>query len=171
MSPRLRPTSIPSGILIHPSVWPQWHGPKIGGCASLGGAGSPSNTMWPGQRPTSIPSGILISPGVCPQYMDQKVRRGFLRGGEAGSPSNTMLPGLRSTSVSRGILIHPAVFGHKRHGLIIGGCAPFGRGALGPHITQCGRGQGLPPCQVSSWSIQPFGHNTPMSQTRQTTVW
>jgi len=26
----------------------------------------------------------------------------------------------------------------------------------------------LPPCQVSSWSIQPFGHNTPTSQTGQT---
>jgi len=28
---------------------------------------------------------------------------------------------------------------------------------------------GLPACQVSSWSVQPFGHNTPTSQTdRQT---
>jgi len=40
-------------------------------------------------------------------------------------------------------------------------------GELGPNLTQCGRGWGLPPCQVSSWSIQPFGHNTPMSQTGQ----
>jgi len=40
-------------------------------------------------------------------------------------------------------------------------------GKLGPHLTQCGRGQGLPPCQVSSWSIQPFDHNAPTSQTRQ----
>ena len=38
-------------------------------------------------------------------------------------------------------------------------------GELDPHLTQCGWGQGLPACQVSSWSIQPFGHNTPMSQT------
>jgi len=28
------------------------------------GAGSPSNTMWPGPRPTSLPSGILIHPTV-----------------------------------------------------------------------------------------------------------
>jgi len=53
----------------------------------------------------------------------------------------------------------------------------FGGGWLGPHLTQCGRCQGLPPCQVSSWSIQPFGHNTPTLQTDrqdrtgQRTVW
>jgi len=35
--------------------------------------------------------------------------------------------------------------------------APFGEGQLGPHLTQCGQGRGLPACQVSSWSIQPFG--------------
>jgi len=35
---------------------------------SMGGAGSPSNTMWPGTRPTSIPSCILIHPIVWPQY-------------------------------------------------------------------------------------------------------
>ena len=33
----------------------------------LWGAGSPSNTMWPGPRPTSLPSGILIHPTVWPQ--------------------------------------------------------------------------------------------------------
>ena len=34
------------------------HGPKRGGAAvplSWGGAGSPSNTMWPGSRSTSVP--------------------------------------------------------------------------------------------------------------------
>jgi len=56
-----------------------------------------------------------------------------------------------------------------------GWCAPIFEGEWGPHLTQCGLGRGLPPRQVSSWSIQPFGHNTPMSQTdrqtdRQTTV-
>jgi len=34
-------------------------------------------------------------------------------------------------------------------------------GQLGPYLTQCGRGRGLPQCQVSSWFIQPLGHNTP----------
>jgi len=41
-----------------------------------------------------------------------------------------------------------------------GGLCPFLGGAeLGPHVTQCGQGRGLPLYQVASWSIQPFGHN------------
>jgi len=36
---------------------------------------------------------------------------------------------------------------------------------VGPYVAQCGLGRGLPPYQVTSWSIQPFGHNTPTSQT------
>jgi len=35
------------------------------------------------------------------------------------------------------------------------------RGELGLYLTQCGLGQDLPPHQVPSSSIQPFGHNTP----------
>jgi len=35
---------------------------------SVGGAGSPSNIMWPGPRPTRTPSFILIHPTVWPQY-------------------------------------------------------------------------------------------------------
>ena len=41
----------------------------------------------------------------------------------------------------------------------IGGLCPFFGGELGPHITQTRLGQGLPPYQVASLSIQPFGHN------------
>jgi len=33
-----------------------------------GGAGSSSNTMWPGLRPTCVPSFTLIHPTVWPQY-------------------------------------------------------------------------------------------------------
>ena len=33
-------------------------------------------------------------------------------------------------------------------------------GELGSHLTQCGLGRGLPPYQVASSTIQPFGHNT-----------
>jgi len=40
-----------------------------------------------------------------------------------------------------------------------GGCAPLGEGELGPHLTQCGQCRGLPACQVSSWSVHPFGHS------------
>ena len=36
---------------------------------------------------------------------------------------------------------------------------PFWRGELGPHLKQCGLGRDIPPYQVSSSSIQPFGHN------------
>ena len=48
-----------------------WRG--MGGCCAPlhGGAGSPSNTMWPGPSPTSansLPSGILIHQTVWPQY-------------------------------------------------------------------------------------------------------
>jgi len=64
MSPSLRPTSVASGILIHTAVGHNIHGPKIGGVSLLGGAGSPSSTMWPGPRPTSIPSGILMYPAI-----------------------------------------------------------------------------------------------------------
>jgi len=46
-----------------------------------------------------------------------------------------------------------------RHGSKIGGCAPFGSGELGPHATQSGLGRGLPSYQVTSSSVQPFGHN------------
>jgi len=46
------------------------YGPKIGGLCPFGGggAGSQSNTMWPGPRPTCMSSFILIYPTVWPQY-------------------------------------------------------------------------------------------------------
>jgi len=44
-------------------------GRKLGGGCALwgGGAGFPSNTMWPGPRPACTPSFILIRPIVWPQ--------------------------------------------------------------------------------------------------------
>ena len=120
MWPRPRPAFAPSGILIHPAVWPQWTwaenwggglrllvgngklGPNLAQCGweeaylhtkwhldassrlatiemgrkfegglcpfAGGGAGSPSNTTWPGPRPTCVPSFILICQTVSPQY-------------------------------------------------------------------------------------------------------
>jgi len=78
-SPGPRPTSIQSGILIHPAVWSQqtW-AEKWGEAAaplSMGGAGSPSNTMSPGPRTTSIPSGNLIHPTVWLQYTNTTHRQ------------------------------------------------------------------------------------------------
>ena len=50
--------------------------------------------------------------------------------------------------------------GHNIHGPKSGMLwPPFWGGELGPHVTQCGLGWGLPPYQVASWTIQPFGHN------------
>jgi len=34
----------------------------------FGGAGFPSNTMWPGPRPSGMPSFIVTNPTVWPQY-------------------------------------------------------------------------------------------------------
>jgi len=49
--------------------------------------------------------------------------------------------------------------GNNRHGPKIGGLCPCLVGKLGPHLTQCSLGRGLPPHQVAFWSIWPFGHN------------
>jgi len=41
-----------------------------------------------------------------------------------------------------------------------GGLRPlFGEGERGPHLTQSRLGRGLPPYQVASLSMQPFGRN------------
>ena len=65
-----------------------------------------------------------------------------------------------------GILVHPAIWPQQIRTENWGLC-PFGEGDLGPHLTHCGQGRGLhvPARQVSSWSIQPFGHYTPTLQT------
>jgi len=118
-----RPTFVQSGSLSIQSFGHNKHGPKSeGSCPFLGGTGSLSNTMWPGLRPTSIPSGILIYSAVWPQ---------------------------RAWAENWGTL------------------PPLWEGQLGLHLTQCGHGRG-PACQVSSWSIEPFGHITPTLQTRET---
>jgi len=50
----------------------KWEGAAV---PLWGGAGSPSNTVWPGSRPTSLPSGILIHPTVWPQYTNSQTDR------------------------------------------------------------------------------------------------
>ena len=74
-SPGPRPTSILSGILIHPAVWPQRTWTANWGLCHFwrGNAGSPSNTMWPGPRPTTTPSFILIHPTVWPNTPTSQV--------------------------------------------------------------------------------------------------
>jgi len=134
MSPGPRPTSAPSGIFIHPAVWPQqtWAENWAGGCAPLGGR-SPSNTMWQGLRPTLIPRAILIHAAVWPQVHNRhgpKTGGGllcpFLRGSWVSS-CNTMWPGPRPTPVPSGTSIHAAVW-PQHVGKIGGAVAPFFRG-------------------------------------------
>jgi len=69
MSHGPRPASLPSGILIHPAVWPQQTWAKMG-VVPFGGTGawSPSKTMCPWPRPTSMASLILIRQTVWPQH-------------------------------------------------------------------------------------------------------
>jgi len=114
MTPRLRPTSAPSGILIHTAVWQQQTSAENWGYVPFflgGGAGSSSNTRSPGLRPTSTPSGILMHPNIQPQQIwAENWGQCPFWGGEAGSPSNTVWPGLRPTCVPSFILIHPTVW-------------------------------------------------------------
>jgi len=72
----------------------------------------------------------------------------FLEGG-AGSPSNTMLLASRPTSLPSDILFHPAIWSQQIR-TENWGLFSFGGGELGPHLTQCGQGRGLPACQVPS---------------------
>jgi len=86
------------------------------------------------------------------------------------APSNTKSPGLRPSSIPSDILIHAAIWLQQIWAQNSGGgCAPLGERQLGPHLTQCGQGQGLPAYQVASWSMKPFGHNTRVLQTTETT--
>jgi len=68
------------------------YGPKIGGAVLLlGGARSPSKTMWPGPRPTCIPSLILIRPTVWPQYTNVTDRQTDRTGQRSNSIGWTVL--------------------------------------------------------------------------------
>jgi len=77
-SPGPRPSSIPSDILIHATIWPQQIRAENWGAVPLWGrgAGSPSNTMWSRPRPTCVPSFVLIRPTVWPQCTNATDRTG-----------------------------------------------------------------------------------------------
>ena len=68
--------------------------------------------------------------------------------GVAESPSNTKSPGPRPTSIQSAILVHRAIWPQRT--LAKNGLCPFRGGELGPHVTQCWFGRGLPPYQVAS---------------------
>ena len=74
----------------------------------------------------------------------------------AGLPCNTMSLGSRPTLLPSGILIHRAIWPKQIWAANWGELWPFGEGDLGPHLTECGQGRGLPACQVSPGSIRPL---------------
>jgi len=61
-----RPTFVPTGILIHPAVWPQQTGAENWGLCPFGDLG-PHLTHCRLALATSVTSGILIHPAICPQ--------------------------------------------------------------------------------------------------------
>jgi len=62
-----------------------------GCCAPFGGAGSPSNTMWPGPKPSSMPSFILIHPTAWPQNTNVTDRQTGQTGQRFDSIARTVL--------------------------------------------------------------------------------
>jgi len=76
-----------------------------------GGAGSPSNTMWPWLRPTSVPSALLIHPAVWPQQTWAENWGGCPFLGELGlQPTQLQCGGGRGLPSCRFILIHPTIW-------------------------------------------------------------
>ena len=134
------------------------HGPKTGwGCALCFWATAYFDIKWHLGPSSRLFMEMGRKLGLCP-----------FRGAGVGSQSNTMLRRPTPTSVPSGILIHPAIWQQQIWAENWGLRPLLGKGQLGPHLTQCGQGRGLPAYQVSSWSIQPFGHNIPTTQTGQT---
>ena len=91
-----KPTSLPSGILMHPASWPQQIWAENWGPVPHWGrrAGSPSNTIWPGPRPTRMPSFILIRPTVLATIHQRHRRTG----------QTDRKTGQRSDSIGRTVL-------------------------------------------------------------------
>jgi len=45
------------------------------------------------------------------------------------------------------------LFGRSGYGPKMGDCALLGEGELGPHLTQCDQGRGLPACQYAKFHL------------------
>jgi len=79
-------------------------------------------------------------------------------GGTAGSPSNTMTRAKPTLTIWH---LYPCSRLATTHWPKLWGAVPpfFGGRNRAPHSTECRQGRGLPPDQMASRSIQPFGHN------------
>jgi len=120
--------------------------------------------MWPGPRPTFVPSAIFIHPAVWPQ---QTWAKNFFfgggnvpLGGGAGSASNTMLTGPRLNHRTKWHLDPSSCLATTNMGQKLGVPLFWGGGTQSPSSTMW-PGRGLPPYQVASLAMQPFGHNRP----------
>ena len=92
-SPEPRPTSIPSGILIHTAILTTTDMGRKLGAVPLWRRRRwvPSNKMWPRSRPTCMPSLILIHPTVWPHYTRQTGQTGRQTGQRSDSIGRTVL--------------------------------------------------------------------------------
>jgi len=114
MCPGPRPTSVPSGILNYPAVWPQqtcaekwWAVPLFRGSwvpiyQNVTWAEANLRTRWhldPSSHLATIDVGHKVGEAVV-----------LLFWGVAGSPSNAIRPEPRPTSMPSVILIHPTIW-------------------------------------------------------------
>jgi len=136
-----RPISVPSGILIHPTVWPLQTWAENGGCVPFWGSWVPIKHNMARAEAYFNASFILIHAAVWPQRTWAENWGGCAPLGRAGSLSTTRWPGPRPTSVPSFILVHPAVWPQRTWTESV----PL-LGELGPHLTQCGRDRGLRAC-------------------------
>jgi len=79
-----RLNSIPSGILVHPAVWPQQTWAKNWGLCPFSGGKLGPHLIQCRHRPTSVPSGILMHRAVWPQQTWAKNGGLCTVGGELG---------------------------------------------------------------------------------------
>jgi len=111
--------------------------------------------MWPGLRPTSKPSDILIHPAIWPQQIWAENWGLCPFGGKGdGSLSNAVWSGGQADAylhakfhLDPSSRLATTDMGRKLRG---GLCPFFGKVELGPHLTQCGLGRGLPAYQLAS---------------------
>ena len=97
-------------------------------------------------------TGGLMHPAVSPQekWAENRGALPTVLGRGAGSPFSTMWPGPRPTFHAKCHLDPCSHLAATDMGRKLADCAPLGVRELGPHLTQCGQGRGLPACQVSS---------------------